>query len=214
MNMNRKIFFVILGVLLIHSVNTLSETLGKRNYILPCTQYYLKNGYHLYSEVINDSILQFTLKKGDVKRIISSDSYFTGTNEKYNLHYNNIDFDDYVVLIRSEGNYTRIINLYQKDSGKNLFANKRFLEVCYDINNNMLIYLNDNSNENPLGNLTLLFLDDLTMINIDIDLFARGKQLSNYYYTGFSIKDVTERCITIEYVGEDTIVHTFERKSK
>lgn len=217
--MNRKIFFVILGILLIPGIDILSRSSTKRDYLSPCEPYYhLKNGYDLYSEVINDSILRFILRKGDLKRVISSEPYLTGTNEKYNLHYNNRDFDDYVALTRSEGNYIRIVHLYQKSSGKNLFANKRFLEVCYDMDNNILIYLNDNSNENPAGNLTLLFLDDLTVLDIDIGLFAKGKQLINYYYTAFSIEDITRDYITIAYTAEDTaedtVVHTLKRISK
>ena len=216
--MIKKIAFIlicILGGILLFSEQIVAKNIIRRADTLDNIQYYhLKKGYDLYSEVLNDSSLQFTLKKGKFKKIISTELYAPEVNDKYNLHYSNIDFEDYVVLTRSEGNYIRILYLYQKSTGENIFYNKRFLEVSYDVKESVLFYFNDDNNENPSGNLTLLDLKNQTSIEIDVEKFTDGKQMSNYYYVSFNIEKADSSSITITYTDSTSISHTFKRAGK
>lgn len=169
-----------------------------------CVQdaYSLKNGYELQVSLSSDSIHIFTLKQGDKEYVIEKDPYYGYDKEKFAIRYSGIDFDDYLVLDRWESQYSVYLYLYEKSTGKNLFKDKQYLESGYDTSTNLLLYLDTDNKTNPKGNLTLLDLQNLATVEIDVRLFIPKDVLPNYYWDDFSVKKVNEQSVCITYDGE------------
>lgn len=169
-----------------------------------CVQdaYSLKNGYELQVSLSSDSIHIFTLKQGDKEYVIEKDPYYGYDKEKFAIRYSGIDFDDYLVLDRWESQYSVYLYLYEKSTRKNLFKDKQYLESGYDTSTNLLLYLDTDNKTNPKGNLTLLDLQNLATVEIDVRLFIPKDVLPNYYWDDFSVKKVNEQSVCITYDGE------------
>ena len=164
--------------------------------------YSLKNGYELRISLSPDSIHVFTLKQDDKWCVMEKDPYCGYDKEKFALRYSGIDFDDYLVLDRWESQYSVYLYLYEKSTGKNLFKDKLYLESGYDSSANLLLYLDTDDKTNPKGNLTLLNLQNLSAMEVDVRRFIPEDILPNYYWNDFSVKKVNNTSVCITYDGE------------
>ncbi|MCC8170329.1 MAG: hypothetical protein LIP00_00810 [Parabacteroides sp.] len=164
--------------------------------------YPLKNGYELRISLSPDSMRVFTLKRGDKERVIETDPYYGDEREKFCIRYSGIDFDDYFVLDRWESQYSVYLYLYEKSSGKNLFTDKQYLESGCDASANFLLYLDTDNQTNPEGNLTLLNLQNLTTVEIDVRRFIPREVLPNYYWEDFRVNKAGDKSVRITYDGE------------
>lgn len=164
--------------------------------------YSLKNGYELRISLSPDSIHVFTLKQDGEGYVMEKDPYCGYNKEKFALRYSGIDFDDYLVLDRWESQYSVYLYLYEKNTGKNLFKDKLYLESGYDASANLLLYLDTDGKTNPKGNLTLLNLQNLSTMEVDVRRFIPEDVLPNYYWNDFSVKKVNNTSVCITYDGE------------
>ncbi len=119
------------------------------------------------------------------------------------MRYSEIDFDDYFVLDRWECQYSVYLYLYEKSTRKNLFKDKQYLESGYDASANLLLYLDTDDKTNPNGNLTLLNLNNLTTVEIDVRHFIPTEDvLPNYYWSDFSVSKISDQSVRVTYDGE------------
>jgi hypothetical protein len=165
--------------------------------------YSLKNGYELQISLSPDSMRVFTLKHDGREYVVEKDPYDGYDKEKFAIRYSEIDFDDYFVLDRWECQYSVYLYLYEKSTGKNLFKDKQYLESGYDASANLLLYLDTDDKTNPNGNLTLLNLNNLTTVEIDVRRFIPTKDvLPNYYWSDFSVSKISDQSVRVTYDGE------------
>ena len=155
--------------------------------------YLLKGGYELDISFSPDSMQVFTLRHEAMSRVIEEDPF---------LRYSGIDFNAYLVLDRWESQCDVCLYLYEKSSGKNLFKDKRYYESGYDMEHELLLYLDTDEKANPEGNLTLLDLHGLSEIHVDVSAFITEKVFPVYYWTEFRINKVDDGYVSITYEGE------------
>ena len=76
------------------------------------------------------------------------------------------------------------------------------MESGYDASANLLLYLDTDDKTNPKGNLTLLNLQNLSAMEVDVRRFIPEDTLPNYYWNDFSVKKVNNTSVCITYDGE------------
>lgn len=171
--------------------------------------YLLQQGYELYVSLSSDSIQRFTLKYADTTRLIEEDPIECAQAEKYALRYTGIDFDEYFALDRWESQYNVRLYLYEKSTGKNLFKDKLYYKSDYDTTSDLLLYWDADNKTNPKGNLTLLDLQTLSEMEIEIRLFIPKGESPVYYWTNFEISKVTRDSVYITYHTDLPVSHLF-----
>lgn len=161
-------------------------------------KYNLKNGYTLilrpvYTEIANVKTYNtqvYLQKNNNLKLIISNKD--GGDKSNYFFFYQNIDFDKYFCLsLFLDTQYFYLIN---KESGD-------IKIICYagsvDINNNIFIYLNEDSTKQEI------ILYDLNTENkYCLDKFIEyGKYGSNTYWQDFVVDSITDDSYYISFFG-------------
>lgn len=107
--------------------------------------------------------------------------------DKFSLKADLQFFTDYMLVRNWKSDTVTKIALYDKQTGKNIFADEEYLLSMCDTDLDLILYMDANKSRNPAGDLTLLYLRSMTRENVPVKEFFKGQTARWSYWNEFRI---------------------------